>query len=45
MPGGLKWCELFVILYRAPFSTESKVNKTDAITVCLFRIFTIEQLS
>ena len=40
MSGGPKWCELFVILYRAPFSTELKVNKT----VCLFRIFTFEQL-
>jgi len=39
MPGGLKWCELFLILYRTFFSTELKVN-----TVCLFRIFTIEQI-
>ena len=44
MPGGPKWCELFLILYRTPFSTELKVNKTDAVTVCLFRIFTIEQI-
>jgi len=44
MPGGPKWCELFLILYRTPFSTELKVNKTVAVTVCLFRIFTIEQI-
>ena len=44
MSGGPKWCELFLILYRTPFSTELKVNKTDAVTVCLFRIFTIEQI-
>ena len=44
MPGGPKWCELFLILYRTPFSTELKVNKADAVTVCLFRIFTIEQI-
>ena len=37
MPGGPKWCELFLILYRTPYSTELKVNKTDAETVCLFR--------
>ena len=43
MPGGPKWCELFLILYRKAFSTELKVNTTDAVTVCLFRIFTIEQ--
>ena len=44
MPGGPQWCELFLTLYRTPFSTEFKVNKTDAVTVCLFRIFTIEQI-
>ena len=44
MPGGPKWCEIFLILYRTPFSTELKVNKTVAVTVCLFRIFTIEQI-
>jgi len=44
MPCGLKWCELFLILYRTPFPTELKVNKADAVTVCLFRIFTIEQI-
>ena len=44
MSGGPKWCELFLILYRTPFSTELKVNNTDAVTVCLFRIFTIEQI-
>jgi len=44
MSGGPKWCELFLILYRTPFSTELKINKTDAVTVCLFRIFTIEQI-
>jgi len=26
MPGGPKWCELFLILYRTPFSIELKVN-------------------
>ena len=41
MPDGPKWCEIFLILYRTPFSTELKVNKTDAVTVCLFSIFTI----
>ena len=40
MPGGPKWCELFLILYCTPYST----NNTDVITVCLFRIFTFEQI-
>ena len=44
MSGGLKWCELCLILYRTPFSTALKVNTTDAVTVCLFRIFTVEQI-
>ena len=44
MPDGPKWCEIFLILYRTPFSTELKVNKTDVGTVCLFRIFTFEQI-
>jgi len=44
MPCGPKWCELFLILYRTPYSTKLKVNKTDAVTVCLFRIFTFEQI-
>jgi len=44
MPSGPKWCELFLILYSTPFSIELKVNQTDAVTVCLFRIFTIEQI-
>ena len=44
MLGALKSYERFLILYRTPFSTELKVNKTDAVTVCLFRIFTIEQI-
>jgi len=44
MPGGPKLCELFLILYRTPFSTELKVNKTVAVTPCRFRIFTIEQI-
>jgi len=44
IPGGPKWCELFLILYQTPFSTELKVNKIDAVPVCLFRIFTIEQI-
>ena len=44
MPGGPKWCNLFLIIYRTPFSTELKVNKTDAATVCLFRIYTFEQI-
>ena len=43
MLGGPKWCELFLIIYRTPFSTELKVNKTDAVTVCHFRIFTLRQ--
>ena len=41
MPGGPKVCELFLILYRTPFSTELKVNKTD---VLFFRIFSFEQI-
>ena len=44
MSGGPKWYELFLILYRTPFSSELKVNKTDAVTVCLFRILTFEQI-
>jgi len=44
MPDGPKWCKLFLILYCTPFSSELKVNKTDAVTVFLFRIFTIEQI-
>ena len=44
MPGGPKWCELLVIVYSTPFSTEIKVNKTDVVTVCLFRIVAIEQI-
>ena len=44
MSGGPKWCELFLILYRTPYSTNLKVNKTDLVTVCLFRILTFEQI-
>ena len=44
MPGGPKWCELFLILYRTPYSTKLKVNKTDVFIVCLFRIFTFGQI-
>ena len=44
MTDGPKWCELFLILYRTHSSTELTVNQTDAVTVCLFRIFTIEQI-
>ena len=44
IPGGPQWCELFLILYRTPYSTKLKVNRTDAVTVCLFRILTIEQV-
>ena len=44
MPGDPKWCELFLIIYRTPFSTELKVNKADAVTVCLFKIFTFEEI-
>ena len=44
MPGDPKWCELFLIIYRTPYSTELKVNKTDAVTVCLFRIFSLRQI-
>ena len=44
MPGGPKWCELFLILYCTPFSTELKVNTTYAVTICLFGIFTSEQI-
>ena len=45
MSGGMKWCEPFLILYRTPYSTKLKVNKTDVVTVCLFRIFTFEQIN
>ena len=41
---GPKWCDLFLILYHTPYSTKLKVNKTDVVTVCHFRIFTIEQI-
>ena len=44
MPGGPQSCELFLILYHTHFSIEFKVNTTDAVTVCLFRIFIIEQI-
>ena len=44
MPGGPKWCELFLILYRTPFSTEINLNKTVAVSVRRFRILTIEQI-
>jgi len=45
MPGSPKCCELFLILYYTPYSTKLKVNKTDAVTVCLFRIFTFKQIT
>jgi len=35
MSGGPEWCELVLILYRTPFSTELKANKTNAGTVFL----------
>ena len=37
-PGGPKWYELFLMLYRtvAPYSTQLKVNKTDIVTVFVF---------
>jgi len=44
MPGGPKRCELFLILYRTPYSTELKAYKTDVVTVCLFESFHIEQI-
>ena len=44
MPVCPKWRELFPILYRTPFPTELNVNITVAVTVCRFRIFTIEQI-
>ena len=44
MPVCPKWCKPFLILYCTPFSTELKVNTTEAVTVCLFRIFTFEQI-
>ena len=44
MTGGPKWRELFLILYDTLSSTELKVNTTGAVTVCLFRILTIEQI-
>ena len=44
MPGGPKWCELFLILYRTPTLQTLTVNKTYIVTICLFRIFTFEQI-
>ena len=44
MLGGPKWCELFLILYCTFHSTKLKVNKTDVVTVCLFRILTFKQI-
>ena len=44
MPGDPKWCELFLILFLTQYSTQLKVDKTDVVTVCLFRIFTFEQI-
>ena len=43
MPGGPKWCERVLILYRTPYCTQIKVNKTFVVTVCRFRIFNFEQ--
>ena len=40
-----KWCEIFLILYRTPYSTKLKVNITDVVTVCLIRSFTFEQIN
>jgi len=45
MPGSPNRCELFLILYGTPYSTKLNVNKTDVVTICFFRIFTIEQIS
>ena len=44
MPCGHKPWELFLILQRTTYSTKLRVNKTDVVTVCLFRIFTFEQI-
>ena len=44
MPGGPMWCEPFLILYRTVVSTEFKENTIEAVTVCHFRIITIEQI-
>ena len=44
MPHSPKWCELFLILYSTLHSTKLKVNKTDVVTVCLFRILTFKQI-
>ena len=43
LPGGPKWCELFLILYHTPYYTQLKVNKTDVVTV-IFRIFTFQEI-
>ena len=34
----------FLILYHTPYFTKLKVNKTDVVTVCLFRIFTFQEI-
>ena len=39
MPGDPKWCELFLIIYRTPYSTKLKVNKTDAVTVSFQNLY------
>ena len=45
MSVGPMLCELVLILYRTPFSTDLIVNnKNDAVTVCLFRIFNLKQI-
>ena len=35
---------LFLILYHTPYSTKLKINKTNVVTVCLFRIFPIKKI-
>ena len=46
MPGAARSCVNYFLYYTAkPCSTELKVNTTNAVTVCLFRIFTNEQIN
>ena len=39
MPGGPKWYELFLILYRTPYSTKIKVNITDVVTMSFKNLY------
>ena len=44
MSVGPKLCELVLILYLTPYSTQLNVNKTDVVTFCLFTILLSSRL-